>query len=155
MQVAFRFLEIGEAEVQDYKIWRLRTGRMERPPAGPRGPSSKFTPEVRKQLRISIGRLWILLRERRATAEKSRSTLPGRTPQRVNSSAVSGGKKPARSIRRKLIFLDESSGTTEMSRHYGRAGRGERVGEGTPSCHWRTLTILGAIRMSGWGHHGH
>lgn len=37
-----------------------------------------------------------------------------------------------------------------MTRHYGRAGRGERVGEGTPSGHWRTLTILGAIRMSGW-----
>jgi transposase len=50
----------------------------------------------------------------------------------------------------KLVFLDESGVTTEMTRRYGRAGRGERVGEGTPCGHWRTLTVLGAIRASGW-----
>src|SRR6266853_513742 len=50
----------------------------------------------------------------------------------------------------KLIFLDESGVTTEMTRRYGRAARGERVGEGTPAGHWRTLTVLGAIRMAGW-----
>ena len=50
----------------------------------------------------------------------------------------------------KLIFLDESGVTTEMTRRYGRARRGERVGEGTPCGHWRTLTVLGAIRASGW-----
>lgn len=37
-----------------------------------------------------------------------------------------------------------------MTRRYGRARRGERVGEGTPCGHWRTLTVLGAIRASGW-----
>jgi transposase len=50
----------------------------------------------------------------------------------------------------RLIFLDESGVTTEMTRRYGRAERGARVGEGTPGGHWRTLTIMGAIRMSGW-----
>jgi transposase len=50
----------------------------------------------------------------------------------------------------KLIFLDESGVTTEMTRRYGRATRGERVHEGTPAGHWRTLTVLGAIRQSGW-----
>ena len=49
-----------------------------------------------------------------------------------------------------MIFLDESGVTTEMTRRYGRALRGERVGEGTPGGHWRTLTVLGAIRQSGW-----
>lgn len=37
-----------------------------------------------------------------------------------------------------------------MTRRYGRARRGERVNEGTPCGHWRTLTVLGAIRSSGW-----
>ena len=37
-----------------------------------------------------------------------------------------------------------------MTRRYGRARRGERVGEGTPCGHWRTLTVLGAVRGSGW-----
>ncbi len=50
----------------------------------------------------------------------------------------------------KLIFLDESGVTTEMTRRYGRAPRGERVREGAPAGHWRTLTILGAIGYSGW-----
>jgi len=37
-----------------------------------------------------------------------------------------------------------------MTRRYGRARRGERVGEGTPCGHWRMLTVLGAVRASGW-----
>lgn len=37
-----------------------------------------------------------------------------------------------------------------MTRRYGRAVRGQRVSEGTPGGHWRTLTVLGAIRLSGW-----
>jgi transposase len=50
----------------------------------------------------------------------------------------------------RLIFLDETGATTEMTRRYGRAIRGQRVNEGTPAGHWRTLTVLGAIRQSGW-----
>ena len=48
----------------------------------------------------------------------------------------------------KLIFLEES-GVTEMTRAYGRARRGERVREGTPAGHWKTLTILSAISTAG------
>lgn len=36
-----------------------------------------------------------------------------------------------------------------MTRHYGRAPRGERVHEGTPGGHWRTLTLLGALTVDG------
>ena len=37
-----------------------------------------------------------------------------------------------------------------MTRRYGRALPGQRVREGTPGGRWRTLTLLGAIRRSGW-----
>jgi transposase len=37
-----------------------------------------------------------------------------------------------------------------MTRRYGRGLRGERVHESAPGGHWRTLTVLGAIRASGW-----
>lgn len=47
------------------------------------------------------------------------------------------------------MFLDESGVTTHMTRHYGRAPRGERVQEGTPGGHWRTLTVLGALTVDG------
>jgi transposase len=48
-----------------------------------------------------------------------------------------------------LVFVDESGVTTQMTRHYGRAPRGERVGEATPQSHWRTLTVLSAITLQG------
>jgi len=47
------------------------------------------------------------------------------------------------------VFLDESGVTTEMTRRYGRAERGERVPEATPAGHWHTLTLLGAITLDG------
>lgn len=47
------------------------------------------------------------------------------------------------------MFLDESGVTTQMTRRYGRAPGGERVGEATPQSHWRTLTVLGAITIQG------
>lgn len=50
----------------------------------------------------------------------------------------------------RLVFLDESGVTTEMTRRYGRAMGGERVDEGVPAGNWRTLTVLGAINISGW-----
>lgn len=47
------------------------------------------------------------------------------------------------------MFLDESGVTTEMTRRYGRARRGQRVREGTPAGHGRTLTLLGAMTVDG------
>ena len=49
----------------------------------------------------------------------------------------------------RLVFLDESGVTTEMTRRYGRALRGERVREATPASHWRTLSLLGAMTREG------
>ena len=49
----------------------------------------------------------------------------------------------------RMVFQDESGATTEMTRRYGRAPRGERVAEGTPAGHWRTLTLLGAMSTRG------
>lgn len=36
-----------------------------------------------------------------------------------------------------------------MTRRYGRAPHGDRVQEGAPGGHWRTLTLLGAITLDG------
>jgi transposase len=50
----------------------------------------------------------------------------------------------------RMIFLDESGVTTELTRRYGRAVGGARVQEGTPAGHWKTLTVLGAVSPVGW-----
>ena len=47
------------------------------------------------------------------------------------------------------MFLDESGASTQMTRNYGRAPRGERVPEGTPNRHWSTLTMLAALTTQG------
>jgi len=49
----------------------------------------------------------------------------------------------------RLVFLDESGATTEMTRRYGRAPSGERLREATPAGHWSTLTLLGAMSQKG------
>ena len=101
------------------------TGKMERPPGGPRGPTSKVTPEVEQNLRdwireradltlaeiqvrlyeqrnleVSMGRLWKALQDLGLRLKKSRSMPPSRIPPRASSAAVSGATKRTRSIRR-------------------------------------------------------
>jgi len=49
----------------------------------------------------------------------------------------------------RFIFLDESSAKTNMTRLYGRAQRGKRCVDSTPHGHWKTLTMLSAIRYEG------
>ncbi|MCL2660504.1 MAG: IS630 family transposase [Acidobacteriaceae bacterium] len=49
----------------------------------------------------------------------------------------------------KLIFLDESGVSTEMTRLYARCRGGGRIAEGTPNGRWKILTILGALSLGG------
>jgi transposase len=101
------------------------TGAMERPAGGKRGPVSKVTPTVeasvrswiseqpdltlaelqerlwaQRKLKISIGRLWTVLREMGLRLKKSRSTPPSRTPRKSASGGASGERKLVRSMRR-------------------------------------------------------
>jgi len=48
-----------------------------------------------------------------------------------------------------LVFLDESSAKTNMTRRYGRAPVGERCYFAAPQGHWHTTTLLSAIRSTG------
>jgi transposase len=49
----------------------------------------------------------------------------------------------------KLVFIDESSVKTNMTRRCGRAKCGHRLVAATPHGHWRTTTFLGALRCDG------
>ena len=102
-----------------------RSGSWARPPSGPRGPRSKFTVQIRRQvgewiaeqpdltlhelqsrlheelrLRASIGRLWSLLREMGLGRKKKRSTPPGKILPPTDSGARSGGSKQGGSTRK-------------------------------------------------------
>jgi transposase len=45
--------------------------------------------------------------------------------------------------------VDESGINTAMTRVRGRAGPGERVAGAVPQGHWKTLTMIGALRLEG------
>jgi transposase len=47
-----------------------------------------------------------------------------------------------------LVFVDETSANTAMTRTYGRAPVGERV-EGAVPNHWETVTLICGVRLSG------
>lgn len=49
----------------------------------------------------------------------------------------------------RLIYLDESGVSTQMTRLYARCAGGRRIHESTPDGRWKILTILGAISTRG------
>lgn len=48
-----------------------------------------------------------------------------------------------------LVFLDESGAQTNMTTRYGRSEVGRRCFDSSPHGHWKTLTMLSAIRSTG------
>jgi len=49
----------------------------------------------------------------------------------------------------KLLFIDETGASTKMARLYGRAKRGRRVVGRVPWGHWKTVTLVAALRQDG------
>ena len=49
----------------------------------------------------------------------------------------------------RLVFIDETSVNTKMTRLYGRAPVGERLVAKVPHGHWKTLTLIAALRVDG------
>ena len=47
-----------------------------------------------------------------------------------------------------LVFLDETGAKTNMTRLYGRSEKGTRRNDHTPGGHWKTMTLLSAIRST-------
>jgi transposase len=48
---------------------------------------------------------------------------------------------------RRLVFIDESFCKTGMRREYSWSPRGQRVRGSRPMAHWRTVALVGAIRL--------
>jgi len=47
---------------------------------------------------------------------------------------------------KRLVFLDESGVSTNMARRHGRSPRGRRVAAPVPHGHWKTSTLVAALR---------
>jgi transposase len=49
----------------------------------------------------------------------------------------------------RLIFLDETSATTKMTRTHGRCLQGQRLVEPVPHGHWKTSTLVAGLCLTG------
>jgi transposase len=47
---------------------------------------------------------------------------------------------------RRLVFVDETSTNTQMTRQRGRCSKGERLVDYTPHGHWKTTTFVAGLR---------
>jgi DDE superfamily endonuclease len=50
---------------------------------------------------------------------------------------------------KKLVFIDETAATTNMTRLYGRAPQGKRLVDKVPHGHWKTTTFICGLRYNG------
>ena len=58
-------------------------------------------------------------------------------------------KAKSKVAHRRLLFIDESSAKTNMTRLYGRGPRGARVYDRVPCGRWETTTIIAAVGRNG------
>jgi hypothetical protein len=49
----------------------------------------------------------------------------------------------------RLVFIDGTSANTKMMRLHGRCARGERLVDHVPQGHWKTITLVAALRRHG------
>ena len=67
----------------------------------------------------------------------------------VARARVEWREEQSKLIPSKLVFIDESSVKTNMTRRYGRAKCGHRLVAAVPHGHWKTTTFVGALRCDG------
>jgi transposase len=83
---------------------------------------------------------------------KSSGCLVKKSPaaaERVEADRQAFRRRVARLDRRRFIFTDETGFHLAMTRAYGRAARGERVGESVPRNHGRGFSLIGSLGLRG------
>ena len=86
-----------------------------------------------------------------ATTSRSKKTLHAAEQDRPDVAAARAELKAGQSrlAAPRLVFIDETAVTTKMVRHRGRSPRGERLVASVPHGHWKTLTLVAALRING------
>jgi transposase len=87
----------------------------------------------------------------RVTGSPSKKTVHAAEQDRPDVAAARAklkAEQPSLDASR-LVFIDETAVTTKMVRQYGRSPRGERLVAKVPHGHWKTLTLVAALRIDG------
>ena len=97
------------------------------------------------KLTASISNLWYVLRDLGLSLKKNLRAAERDRPDvvvaRAAGTVVHAGIDP-----RRLVFLDETFGSTTMTRLYGWGPTTQRVVDSVPHGHWKTTTFVVAVR---------
>ena len=84
-----------------------------------------------------------------ATTSASKKSLHASERERadVRTARASWKRKQPRLDPKKLIFVDETGTSTNMTRLRGRCRRGQRLVAQVPHGHWKTTTFVAGLRQ--------
>ena len=100
-------------------------------------------------LKPSLSNLWNALRDLKLSLKKKSLRAAERDRPDVAASRAEWAVAAAGLDPRRLVFLDETFGTTAMTRLYGWGPTHERVVGIVPHGHWKTTTFVAAFRLGG------
>jgi len=100
-------------------------------------------------LDTTIPNLWLALKQleislKKKTLHAAERDRPDVVADRAAWKVFAAGIDP-----RRLVFLDETFGSTDMTRLYGWGPTNQRVHYAAPHSHYKTTTFLAALRLDG------
>lgn len=106
--------------------------------------------ELRQRLGVRCSLMTIVRTLKRLHITRKKKTLHAQEQDspRVHAKRQAFQKKLAQVDPQHLVFVDESGATTNLTRLYGRAPRGQRVQATAPGA-WQNVTLITGMRLSG------
>ncbi len=109
--------------------------------------------ELREKIRerhgvgFGYGTVWRFLARHRITRKKKTGHASEQEKEDVASAREAWFEGQLDLDPLKLVFIDETAGSTNMARRFGWARQGERCRASVPFGHWRTKTLIAALRF--------
>jgi transposase len=101
-----------------------------------------------RKVKIGITAIWRFYGVTRSPSKKTLHAAEQARPDIAAARAELQAEQIELDVRR-LVFIDETAVTTKMIRAYGRCRRGQRLNAYVPHGHWKTLTLVAALRIDG------
>jgi transposase len=109
--------------------------------------------EIRTALRaksivVGLGTVWRFVTAQKITLKKTLHAAEQARPDVAEARRRFIVRQPALAAER-LVFLDETWATTNMTRRSGRCARGLRLIASVPHGHWKITTLIAGLRATG------
>lgn len=100
-------------------------------------------------VKVCVATMWAALEALGLTLKKKTRHAAEQERADVAAARDAWHEKQPELTAERLVFVDETWASTNMTRHYGRAPRGKRLIAAVPHGHWKTTTFIGALRHDG------